>query len=78
MAKKTEFYSFQSCRSTYPTRLLEEKTKQLKTIKKSIMAAQKCKKYMVTGSTEGFLIPCLPKILKKIKFIKTLTSSGPY
>ena len=62
MAKKTEFYSFQSCRSTYPTRLLEEKTKQLKTIKKSIMAAQKCKKYMVTGSTEGFLILCLPKI----------------
>ena len=44
--------------STYPIKLLEEKTKQLKIIKKSIMAAQKCKKYMVAGSIEGFLISC--------------------
>ena len=43
---------------TYPTKLLEEKTKQLKIIKKFTMAAQKCKKYMVAGSIEGFLISC--------------------
>ena len=29
------------------------------------MAAQKCKKYMVAGSIEGFLIPCYPNIFCK-------------
>ena len=58
---KTEFYGLKSCIfiwSTYPTKLLEEKTKKLKIIKKSIMATQKCKKYIVAGSTERFLISC--------------------
>ena len=32
---------------------------------KSIMAAQKCKKYMVSGSIEGFFISCSTKIKKK-------------
>ena len=51
--------------STYLTKLLEEKNKQLKIIMKSIMAAQKCKKYMVSGSIEGFFISCSTKIKKK-------------
>ena len=38
--------------------LLEEETKQPKIIKKAIMAAQKCKKYMFAGSVEVFLISC--------------------
>ena len=85
MAEKLNFMAFRVnlknsvfIWSTYLTKLLEEKNKQLKIIMKSIMAAQKCKKYMVSGSIEGFFISCSTKIKKKINFINTLTSSGPY
>ena len=40
------------------------------------MAAQKCKKYMVAGSIEGYLIPCYPKFFKKNEFYQK--SYGPY
>ena len=40
------------------------------------MAAQKCKKYMVAGSTEGFLIPCYPKFFFKNEVYQK--SCGPY
>ena len=85
MAEKLNFMAFRVnlknsvfIWSTYLTKLLEEKNKQLKIIMKSIMAAQKCKKYMVSGSIEGFFISCSTKIKNKINFINTLTSSGPY
>ena len=41
-------------------------------IKKSITAAQKCKKYMVAGSIEGFLSPANPKLKKKSTLSKLL------
>ena len=38
--------------------LFDEGTRYFKSIKKSIMAAQKMEKYIVVGSIKGFLIIC--------------------
>ena len=38
---------------------------------KSIVAAQKCKKYMVSGNIEGFFISCSTEIKKK-RILSTL------
>ena len=75
MAEKLNFMVFKTVFffwSTYPTKLLEEKTKQLKIIKKSIIAAQKSKQLLVAGSIKEFLISCWPKILKKSSLSKLL------
>ena len=55
----------------------QKKTEHLKIIRKSIMAVQKCKKYIAAGCIKGFLIICSPKA-KKLKFVKTLISLGSY
>ena len=64
---KTEFYGLKSCIfiwSTYPTKLLEEKTKKLKIIKKSIMAAQKCKNILLQAALKDFWSHANPKLTK--------------